>query len=87
MKYLWEKRYLNTPKDQTSDLPFTTEKMQYIQDIFYKSKDLVIRPFELNNYKYVAIYLDPLIDQEKLEKQLFLPLTLKGLWKHQTPAR
>ncbi|GAB6482108.1 spore germination protein [Bacillus cereus] len=78
MKYLWEKRYLNIPKDETSDLPFTTEKMKYIQDVFCKSKDLIIRPFELNNYKYVAIFLEPLIDQEKLEKQLFLPLTLKG---------
>ncbi|MED3476523.1 spore germination protein [Bacillus thuringiensis] len=55
--------------------PSISENINYIKNFFYHSHDLKAYQFTLMQKKCVIFYFETLIDQDKLEHKLFIPLS------------
>lgn len=67
---------MNTRTENHVEIDSTSfsEQINLIQNIFHNSKDLICQYFKISDVQYAIIYLESLIDYEKIEKYIFIPL-------------
>ena len=69
------KPYQNPTSNEFKESYFTIKDNQhYLKESFYQTEDLKFRHLTIQNVPCLLCYLDPLVDEEKLQKTIMKPL-------------